>query len=80
MAQEFYISDQIKSSASKCCKSHSCLCDDTEDMCKVVFAVNCKILGVHCSEENFCTYKHTMEDRTCCTCPVRIELYHKYNR
>jgi hypothetical protein len=79
MKMEIMISEQIKSSASKCTKGQSCVTDNPTNLCQVIFCVNCTILGVRCVEDDFCTYKHTMEDRTCCTCPVRIEIYRKYN-
>ena len=79
MNMQIQISEQAKSFAVKCSKGYSCLSENPTKLCRVVFCVNCKILGVLCIEEDFCTFKHTMGDRTYCTCPVRFEIYQKYN-
>jgi len=73
-----FVNEHVKTAASRCCKEYSCLSENPGSLCRVIFCVNSKILGVLCTEEDFCTYKHTMEDRTCCTCPVRLEIYEKY--
>jgi hypothetical protein len=75
---QFLVSEEIRLSASGCTKGQTCLSGGSDGLCQVVFCVNCKLLGILCREETFCTYKHVMEDRTCCTCPVRLEIYTKY--
>ncbi len=79
MKTEILISEEVKSEASTCTRGQKCLTGDFDGLCTVVFCVNSKILGVHSPGECYCQFKHTMEDRTCCTCPVRNEIYKKYN-
>jgi hypothetical protein len=79
MKMQIQVSEESIAGASKCCKEKSCLSQTADSLCNVVFCVNGRILGVLGHDDGFCSFKHTLEDRTCCSCPVRIELYAKYN-
>ena len=72
------ISDEAIAASGSCCLAKACLGEDPPSLCKVVFCVDSKLLGVACGESDPCRYQHVMEDRTLCTCPVRMEIYEKY--
>jgi len=80
MEENYLISDEVKAATTNCQKSFSCLSAirKASGMCKVVFCVNCKMLGILCESEKECTYKYDSEDRTYCICPTRKEIYMKY--
>ena len=76
---ELYVSDEIKLCVSKCCNSFECLTWQKDKFCKVTSMVNDNMLYVHCQYGKECNYQHTVDERTLCTCPVRLEVFKKYN-
>jgi len=79
MKVDIHISKEIQACAAFCEKGHACVLKQEKPLCKVVFCVNCKILGILCQEESPCNYKHTEDERTYCLCPARLEIFRKYN-
>jgi hypothetical protein len=79
MEEKFIISKDIKEATKNCSKDFSCLRKNETTLCKVVFCVNCKLHGVLCESDEPCNYRYNAEERTFCTCPVRKEIYSKYN-
>ena len=76
---ELFVNDEIKCRTVACVNEFNCLQGEMECLCKVTSMVNNNIMHVICLHENTCKYKHHVEDRTICTCPVRLEVYKKYN-
>jgi len=72
------INEDIKRSAKLCQKNHICLSKQCENLCKVIAVINNNKMYVDCDNQNGCLYKHHMDDRTLCTCPVRLEIFNKY--
>ena len=75
----FYVSDEIKKSAVKCEKNYICLSRNEENVCKVISSVDDHIMHVYCAHVDKCVYKYPDEGRCLCTCPVRKEIYDKYD-
>jgi len=71
------VTDEIRQSADLCKKSFDCLYKQ-EDLCKVTSTMNENVMFVHCLSGRNCAYKHYLEERVICTCPVRLELFKKY--
>ena len=74
-----FVSEEIKSTATKCNRMHECLTWSRDRLCKVTSTVNGNELYVACEHGKDCDYQHAVEGRTLCTCPVRLEVYRKYN-
>jgi len=75
---KYEIDDAIVNTANKCKNNHVCL-EDTIPLCSVEHCLMHRIHYVKCIHEESCSYKDTMEHFTICTCPVRTEIYNKYN-
>lgn len=74
----FYISDEIKKETDKCRKDFSCLSEKGCDLCKVVSCFDCDAHFIYCMNED-CSYQNKIGERTICDCPVRKNIYYKYN-
>ena len=76
---ELYINEDIKCSASACSYNHKCLGWEKEKFCQVTSTINDNMIYINCQYDKDCNYKHNINDRILCTCPVRLEIYRKYN-
>ena len=74
-----FVNEEIKCSATACINKHECLIWPKDKFCTVTSTVNDNKLFVYCKHEKECPYKHLIENRILCTCPVRLEIYQKYN-
>jgi hypothetical protein len=75
---ELFVNDDIKQSVKLCYKHFACLNGKKENMCNVISTLNTYELYVYCKRNSLCTYKHLLNERILCTCPIRIEIYCKY--
>ncbi|MDP2845570.1 MAG: hypothetical protein Q8N79_05800 [Candidatus Methanoperedens sp.] len=73
------IREEILKSATKCKKDFSCLSGERKDLCKVELCIGDKLHFIKCMNSNPCSYRTTFGYSFVCTCPVRKELYIRYN-
>lgn len=73
------VKDEIKQSADLCKNNFDCLYKQGKELCKVTSLMNDNVMFMRCLCDRNCAYKHHLEERVICTCPVRLELFKKYN-
>ncbi len=64
-------------SADKCQRNYVCLNEETPPLCPVKDCVNCEIHFISVNTF-YCAYFLYFGDEVICTCPVRKELFNKY--
>ena len=73
------ITKEAKESATNCAKDFACL-RSTALLCKVEKFVGEEVLFVECLQQGYCSYQRRFGfTGYMCTCPVRKEIYSKYN-
>ena len=76
---EFQVSDGSRWATQKCPSGYSCLTGDRKHLCAVEPCGNGKSRSVTCLEEgNCCSYLHPFGAGNYCMCPVRQEIFNKY--
>ncbi len=75
---DIQISETIKN-ATKCRKGFSCLNGNRENMCKVELNIGDKIHFVKCIDDKPCDHRVPFGYSFVCLCPVRKELFNRYN-
>jgi hypothetical protein len=74
------IDEDVIKSTTKCRKDFRCLSDKNYEFCKVTQSTHHNVIFIECLESNFCIYKTFFGYSSyICKCPVRRELYRKYN-
>ena len=79
---KFEIADEIQKRTFYCTKEFDCLIDDTQRVCPLCPVAKCIDGGTHfikCLGNNDCHYRVPIHGLYLkCTCPVRMEIYDKY--
>lgn len=75
----FHIDDETKLAANNCKYQYSCLLISKWKPCKVIGVFDNEEYFVFCENDVSCTFQSEFEERILCTCPVRKEIYDKYN-
>ena len=73
------IPQDIIKKATKCLKNLRCLSVDSHNLCKVICSMNNDVLFVKCMDDKDCSYFEPHDKTELCTCPVRKEIYRRYN-
>lgn len=76
---DIVISDETKRATTNCRKNFCCLSTDREKICKIKECINNKVCFVSCENSGDCLYKMSFGNGYVCNCPVRKDLYKKYN-
>jgi hypothetical protein len=76
---DFQINEEYLKNATKCKKDFSCLSGKRKDLCKVELNVEDKIHFVKCMSSEPCSYRISFGYSYVCLCPVRKELFNRYN-
>ena len=65
----------------RCIKNFDCLSNDNNSCLtsKVIRSVDSKLLFIDCTKDD-CNYKLSFGYSKICHCPIRIEIFNKYNR
>jgi hypothetical protein len=75
------IDKKIKNETSKCEKDFACLSDDNYKLCNVVRSVHDNVIFIECLEWKPCNYRMSFGISSyICNCPVRKEIYKKYEK
>ena len=72
------IGNDVITSATKCEKNFLCLSGDTEHLCKVEYCVSETVHFIKNLRVN-CSYKASFGNDFFCTCPIRKEIYNRFN-
>ena len=76
---KFEIPEDIVQKAAKCEKNLRCLSGKNGNICKVLCHMEFDICFVKCSKEDEgCSYFEPHERTSLCKCPVRNEIYMRY--
>ena len=74
------IPDAVIKNTKKCKKLFGCIENDTHVLCKVEHCVDNKVHFIKCLHNDICDYKISFGKSYFCSCPVRKEIYKKYNK
>ena len=73
------INEEIVAQTKWCTKNYACLKNPAKVICKVVSCVGEQVLFVQFNKDAFCEYQMFFGNSVICNCPVRNEIYNKYN-
>jgi len=76
---DIQINEEYLKNTTKCKKDFSCLSGKRKDLCKVELNVEDKIHFVKCMSREPCSYRISFGYSFVCLCPVRKELFNRYN-
>ena len=77
-AIDFQVSDATIKDAKLCKKNCSCLTDSGKNICKVEKYISNELIFVQPTNNNLCDYRISLGESYVCTCPIRKELYLRY--
>jgi hypothetical protein len=63
-----------------CIYDFTCLSGDRNCLCDVVDSNDEDIVEIKAKPSKPCKYCVSLESTSYCTCPTRVEVYHRYNR
>jgi hypothetical protein len=75
----FKVDDSTINKTTRCEKNFSCLPKKRKDLCKVTYTVEDKVYFVECQNTEPCSYVVPFGHSFFCSCPVRKEVYVRYN-
>lgn len=73
------VNNDIINQTTNCTKQHACINHADYDFCKVENCINNKIHFIKCKSQSSCSYKISFGDSFVCSCPIRKEIYNRYN-
>jgi hypothetical protein len=76
---EIKIPQDIVQKAIKCTKKFRCLSVSSDNLCRAICHLSKDLLFVKCMDGKDCAYLESHEKTEMCNCPVRIEIYRRYN-
>ena len=77
---KYNISEETLIKTTKCSHNFKCLRDDDFQVCKPADYVSDRVLFVDAKSNIPCSYKLPFADSFVCQCPVRVEIYRKYEQ
>jgi len=75
---DIHVSDEAQSAAINCKKGFSCSKRERKDLCVVEECINGKVHFIKCLNDGYCSYQQSFGDGFFCSCPVRKELFNRY--
>lgn len=73
------VDEETLKKTTKCNKDFSCLFGEKNELCQVELNVDDKIHFVKCKSVEPCNYRRSFGYSFVCSCPVRKELFNRYN-
>ncbi len=73
-----HISDEARRATTDCKKGFSCLKAARNGVCPVERCVGGKVHFIKCLSNGYCSYRRPFGYGFFCSCPVRKELFNKY--
>jgi hypothetical protein len=77
---KFDIEEKILLSSDKCGNGYSCTKGSDDCLCPVEDDLSGRVLFVSENNRKACPYKMSYGYSHICNCPVRIEIFKRYNR
>ena len=77
---DFKIDKAILHKTTDCIHNLTCLTGDKTCLCEVVYSNQEDIVEIKTKPSKSCKYCVSLESASYCTCPTRVEVYHRYNR
>jgi hypothetical protein len=76
---KYEIADEIQKYAVDCTNGLNCLVDNKHRLCPVAKCIEGRTHYIKCLDNNHCFYRNSIDGLYYkCTCPVRMEIYNKY--
>ena len=75
----YEISEDTIKRTSKCSYNFECLNNDKCDTCRIDKEISGSLLIKYLSSKDFCNYFLFFGSRSICMCPVRVEIYRRFN-
>jgi hypothetical protein len=72
------ISEQILNDTTRCRKNFICL-TEIKSLCKIKYCLSGKSFIIKPEKHKPCSYMVFIENVVLCSCPIRKEIYKKYN-
>jgi len=76
---DFKIDKAVLHKTTDCIYNFTCLTGDKTCLCDVVDSNGEDIVELKTKPSISCQYCVSLESTSYCTCPTRVELYHRYN-
>lgn len=75
------IDEEVKNCTTKCEKDFACINNNSHELCPVDHFYNDKVLFIKCLSKGYCSYRTSFGYASfICSCPMRKEIYKKYNK
>lgn len=75
----YEVSDFSRLTTLRCEKCFACLEGIPTDLCVVEECCDGVAYFIRCRNAEHCTYQIPYQGKRICTCPIRKEIYNKYN-
>jgi hypothetical protein len=75
----FEVDESTIKKTTKCKKNFSCLSKERKDLCKVTYNITDKVCFIECKNTEPCDYLFPYGHSFLCTCPVRKEIFYRYD-
>jgi hypothetical protein len=76
----YQISEDAKKRTPKCSCNFECLFNDKWDTCSIEKEISGGLIIKYICTEKFCNYYLSYGSRNICMCPIRVEIFRRYNR
>ena len=73
------IDESTLRSTTECDKGMQCLHGANRPLCEVDYSVMDEVFFVHCLNNKRCSYRINFGYNLMCTCPIRKEIFKRYN-
>ena len=75
----YQISEDIKKRTSQCSNNFGCLTNGKGNICTIHEEISGALIIKHLCNKQFCKYFLYYGPRNICMCPMRLEIYRRYN-
>lgn len=76
---KFEIDEKTKKETLRCKRAFACLTGIGQDICRVEELIDRGVLGIKPQQKRPCHYNILIDGLFFCSCPIRDEIYRKYN-
>lgn len=76
----YQISEDAKKRTTKCCFNYECLNNVKWDTCNIEKEISGGLSIKYMCKEKYCNYLLYFGAVHICMCPIRVEIYRRYNR
>ncbi len=76
---KYKLDDQTINKTVKCNENFACLEGENKCLCSADQMINGKLLFVKLEKDSICDYRTSFGYSHFCNCPVRMEIFERYN-